>query len=159
MRVRFAMLIAGALSPSSVWALPACPEAELRRDPEAPVRFVDVDGLHRSFLAYGNCDPKRYVDLAESYADRIPKVLVARWSELEHLDASCRSDHRFRRFVLRFIDASGDFTALTQLAALSASCEGKAKLLCQDIHRQASEALREIDAIAPSTTHGDGGIR
>lgn len=37
------------------------------------MRFVDVEGLHRSFLTYGSCDPKKYVELAESYADRIPK--------------------------------------------------------------------------------------
>src|SRR5262249_50065190 len=62
-----------ALAGSSAWALPPCPKAELRRDWDAPLRFVDVDGLHGSFLKYGSCDPKTYVELAESYSDRIPK--------------------------------------------------------------------------------------
>lgn len=135
-----------------------CPEATLRSDPDAAVRFADVNGFHRSFLTYGGCDPRKYVDLAESYADRIPKFLVERWSELERLDAICRADPGFRRFVLRFIDASGDYDALTQLAALSASCEGKTKAFCQDIHRRAADALRDIDSIARSRA-SDAGIR
>jgi hypothetical protein len=52
-----------------------------------------------------------------------------------------------------FIDATGDFTALEHLAALSASCEGKAKVLCEDIHRQAVDALRESASVL------DGGTR
>ena len=98
-------------------------ECFIRPRPAGPLRFADVDGLHRSFLSYGGCDLKKYVELAESYADRIPKVLVERWSELARLDATCRAEPGFRRFVLRSIDASGDYNALTQLGALSASCE------------------------------------
>src|SRR5262249_48680483 len=147
-----------ALVSSSVRALPPCPEAELRTS-DAPVQFVDVDGLHRSYLAYGGCDPKGYVDLAEDYADRIPKFLVERWSDLEALDTLCRKNPKFRRWVLRFIDASGDYTALTRLAALSAPCEGKTKLLCEDIHRQAVAALREADSVVPSASVLDGGTR
>ena len=140
-------LFPGARAPSE------CPEAELRKDPDAAVRFVDLDGLHRSYLEFGGCPKKVYVDLAESYADRIPKVLVDHWSELEGLDIQCRKDPKFRRFVLGFIDGSGDSTALAHLATLSASCEGKAKGLCQDIHRQAVEALEESAAAL------DGGAR
>ena len=81
-----------ALNPATTSAQAICPEAALRKDPAAPLRFADVDGLHRSFLSYGGCDLKKYVELAESYADRIPKVLVERWSELERLDATCRAE-------------------------------------------------------------------
>jgi hypothetical protein len=135
-----------------------CPEAALLKDAEAPFRFFDVDGLHRSFLTYGDCDPKKYVELAESYADRIPKLLVERWSELERLDAICRAEPRFRRFVLRSIDPTGDYGSLTRLAALSASCEGRTKGLCQDIHRQTTEALREVDS-SPRSRANDAGSR
>jgi len=148
-----------ALAGSSAWALPPCPKAELRRDWDAPLRFVDVDGLHGSFLKYGSCDPKTYVELAESYSDRIPKFLVERWSELERLDVLCRKNPKFRRWVLGFIDAAGDYSALEHLAALSAPCEGKTKLLCEDIHRQAVAALREADSVAPSASVLDGGTR
>ena len=130
-------LFPGAGAPSE------CPEAELRKDAEAPVRFDDVDGLHRSFLTYGGCDPTKYVDLAESYADRIPKFLVEHWSDLERLDIRCGAEPRFRQFVLRSIDASGDATALTRLRTLSSSCEGKTKAFCEDIHRRAVTALAD----------------
>ena len=95
--------------------------------PGFPVRFVDLDGLYRSSLKFGGCPSTVYVELAESYADRVPKVLVERWSELERLDMRCRKDPRLQRFVLGFIDATGDYDALSRLASLSAACERNAK--------------------------------
>jgi hypothetical protein len=148
-----ALLALLTIGQATTLAAATCPEAELRKDPEAPVRFGDLDGLRRSYLKFGGCAKKVHVELAESYADRIPRVLVERWSELDRLDSQCRADPQFRRFVLGFIDGSGDSTALANLARLSASYEGRARGLCQDIHRQAVAALRE------SAAGLDGGIR
>ncbi|HZW90030.1 MAG TPA: hypothetical protein VFF12_13190 [Myxococcaceae bacterium] len=160
MRASLALLVLLAICEATASAAGTCPEAELRQDADVPVQFNDLDGLHRSYLRFGkNCPRTVYVDLAENYADRIPKVLVERWSDLERLDVLCRKEPKFRRFILTSIDATGNYNALTRLAALSAPCEGKTKLLCEDIHRQAVAALREADSVAPSASVLDGGTR
>ena len=159
MRQLVALLVLLPFCPAAAAAGATCPEAELRKDPDPPVRFVDLDGLHRSYLKFGGCRSDVYVDLARATPTAFRKVLVERWSELERLDMRCRKDPRFRRFVLGFIDATGDGDALARLARLSASCERKAKALCQDVHRRAVEALREGDSIGPSGTARGGGSR
>jgi hypothetical protein len=132
-------------------------EEVLKSDPGAPVRFRDWTELYASFRKFGACDTGG--DISENCSDRIPKLLGERWAELESLETLCGKHSRFRRFILRHINASGDSDALHPLARASVRCPERARSLCEAIHRQATVALAEINEVTGSATRGDGGVR
>lgn len=147
-RVAWCLFWVLSLAPSFSHAAAPCPEKEFLKNPNAVVDFRDWEGLYASFCKFGGCDNGG--EVSESYSDRIPKLLVERWPELERLDGRCRKHPRFRRFVLQHINASGDAEALERLAAVSATCPAKARTLCEDIHRQAAQAVAEINEVTDS---------
>jgi hypothetical protein len=99
------------------------------------------DALYKSYAAYRTCDDGA---IAEGYSESVARILVDHWETLPRLIALTKSDPRFRKFVLRHIDASDDVTDLQKIKLNSTKhCAAEFSGTCASIERVAEAAIHD----------------
>jgi hypothetical protein len=102
------------------------------------------DALYKSFQSNGRCDDGL---IGEGYSESVARILVDRWNTTPRLASLVTKSIAFRQFVLRHIDASLDTNDLEKIKARTKTqCPQGLRVLCDDLEKQASSALKESAA-------------
>jgi hypothetical protein len=97
------------------------------------------DALYKSYAAYRACDDGA---IAEGYSESVARIFVDHWETLPRLISLTKTDLRFRKFVLRHINASDDSGDLEKIRLNSTKhCAAEFSGACAEIARAAVAAI------------------
>lgn len=106
-------------------------------------RLRDWAAVHQSFKKFAVCDDGI---IAEGYSDAVAQLLAKHWNTLPDLIRLGSSDHAFKDFVLRHIDATDSYDDLKRADRNARlRCPSEAKGLCSAIRSHAEAAMKEIN--------------
>lgn len=99
------------------------------------------DALYKSYKAYRLCDDGA---IAEGYSDSVGRILSHHWRTLARFASLAKGDVGFRKFVLRYIDETGDTEDLSVIEKnAKGRCPAGFSALCGDISRKARQAITD----------------
>jgi hypothetical protein len=103
--------------------------------------FRTWDALYKSYGLYSRCDDGA---IAEGFSESVARILVDRWSSLPRLASLAKRDTKFRRFVLRHVDATLNMDDIQKIReSASTRCPTGLGTVCDDLAKQANSALNE----------------
>jgi hypothetical protein len=117
-----------------------CTDAEARRALDEAEMPRSWDALYRSYGLYRQCDDGA---IGEGYSESVARILADHWDTLPQLDRLATRDPRFRRFVVKHLDATlnmDDVEAVRKKAATQ--CPTGLRTLCNDLAKQANAAIK-----------------
>jgi hypothetical protein len=122
-----------------------CTEADGKHALDEADSLRTWDALYKSYRSYRACDDGA---IAEGYSESVVRILADHWNTLPQLDMLGKRDAKFRRFVIRHVDATlnTDDVVLVKREAKTA-CPAGLSNLCIDLAKQADSALK--DAASP----------
>lgn len=97
--------------------------------------------LYHSYKLYRQCDDGA---IAEGYSESVARILVDHWETLPELSTFSRRDARFRRFVLRHLDATLNMDDVEMVRRKAQTrCPKALRPVCVDLIRKADSAMSE----------------
>ncbi len=122
-----------------------CSAVEEQRAERQADTFRSWDTLYTSYKLYGKCDDGA---VAEGYSESVARILVDHWSTVPRMVNLASKDARFRRFVLRHVDATLDLKDLKKIRVnAKTECPSGLAAICADITREVDAALKQ-DALS-----------
>jgi hypothetical protein len=104
-------------------------------------RLRTWNALHQSYKRYAACDDGA---IAEGYSESVGSILSNHWETLPRLASLSNSDHSFKKFVLRHLDATLDTAQLKKIRVSAIHhCAAEQQPLCEQIKNAAEKELIE----------------
>jgi len=118
-----------------------CSDAASRRALDEAVTLRTWDALYTSYKAYRQCDDGA---IGEGYSESVARILADRWNRLPRFAELAGKNAAFRAFVLRHVDSTLNTDDLEKIKEnASTHCPAGLKKTCNDLARQADQALKE----------------
>lgn len=138
-RLAVILLLLGITTPAAQES--RCSAVEEQRAEAQAGTLRSWDALYKSYKLYGKCDDGA---VAEGYSESVARILVDRWNTLLRMANLAAKDARFRRFVLRHVDATLDIKDLKKIRAnAKRQCPSGLGAICADLTKEADAALKE----------------
>jgi len=122
--------------------VPGCTIAKANRAELEASRIRAWDALHKWYMTYRRCDDG---SIAEGISEDVARILVDHWKTLPKLDELASEDARFKRFVIKHIDATlrgEDVEKIERNARMN--CPAELTGICADLKKRARSTLKEL---------------
>jgi len=106
-------------------------------------------GVYDAYVRYTPmCDDG---EIAEGFSDRIVHLLASNWNSLPELHRIVRHNARFKRFILKHIDATSDTDELKTIVEQSRlGCKFGSPPFCEQLYSAALAAMKDSEEIQVS---------
>jgi len=122
--------------------VPGCTTAQANRAEFETTRLHTWDALHKWYLTYRRCDDG---SIGEGISEDVARLLVDHWKTLTRLDDLASEDARFKRFVIKHVDATLLVTDVEKVERNARTkCPAELTGICSDLKKKARSTLKEL---------------